>query len=121
VRLKSRAAESMALAIHELATNAVKHGALTVDQGHIDVRWLKERRNGEEWLSLEWKESGMRGRPVRQGREGFGTILLRHTLRYDLGAEVTRFYQPDGFRCEIAFPLPGDAGETRGACAGTTT
>jgi PAS domain S-box-containing protein len=109
VRLKAKAAESMALAIHELATNALKHGALTVGQGRIDVRWLKEEREGEAWLSLEWKESGMKGRPVQQGRDGFGTTLLRHTLRYDLGAEVTRVYEPNGFRCEIAFPLPDAA------------
>jgi PAS domain S-box-containing protein len=110
VRLRARAAESMALAIHELATNAIKHGAFTVKAGHIDVRWHTERRGGEPWLSLEWKESGMTGRPVEQRREGFGTILLRHTLRYDLGAEVTRVYEPGGFRCEIVFPLGGDAG-----------
>jgi PAS domain S-box-containing protein len=109
VRLRAKAAESMGLAIHELATNALKHGALTVEQGHIGVRWLKEQREGEAWLSFEWKESGMTGRPVRQGREGFGTILLRQTLRYDLGAEVARVYEPSGFRCEIAFPLIGDA------------
>jgi len=109
-RLKAKVAESMSLAIHELATNALKHGAFTVDRGHIDVRWVKEQREGEAWLSLEWKESGMMGRPVEQRREGFGTILLRHTLRYDLGAEVTRAYEPNGFRCEIAFPLASDAG-----------
>ena len=105
VRLKAKAAESLGLAVHELATNALKHGAFTVDHGYIDVRWSKEHREDVVWLSLEWKESGMMGRPVEQKREGFGSILLRHTLRYDLGAEVTRAYEPSGFRCEIAFPL----------------
>jgi PAS domain S-box-containing protein len=105
VRLRPKAAERMALVIHELTTNAVKHGAFSVERGRIDVRWLKEERDGEAWLSLEWKESGMTGRYVEQRREGFGTILLRHTLPYDLSAEVTRAYEPSGFRCGIAFPL----------------
>lgn len=109
VRLGAKAAERMALVIHELTTNALKHGAFSVERGHIDVRWLTEHRGGDAWLSLEWKERGMTGRPVEQRREGFGTILLRHTLPYDLGAEVTRAYEPNGFRCEIAFPLEGRA------------
>jgi PAS domain S-box-containing protein len=107
VRLGAKAAERLALVIHELATNALKHGAFSVERGHIDVGWSTEERDGRAWLSLAWKESGMTGRHVEQRREGFGTILLRHTLPYDLGAEVTRTYEPSGFRCEIAFPLEG--------------
>jgi PAS domain S-box-containing protein len=109
VRLKAKLAESLGLAFHELTTNAVKHGAFTVEHGHIDVRWAKELRDGQIWVSLEWKESGMHGRRVAQSREGFGSILLRQTLAYDLGAEVQRSYEPGGFCCEIAFPLEGRA------------
>jgi PAS domain S-box-containing protein len=109
VRLKAKAAQHIGLAIHELATNAVEHGALTVGRGHIDARWRKEQRDGETWVVLDWKESGMAGRPVEQRREGFGSVLLRHTLGYDLGAEVTFAYEPSGFRCQIAFVLTPDA------------
>lgn len=109
VRLKAKAAEGIALTVHELATNAVKHGAFTVALGRIDVQWKKEVRGNETWLWLEWKESGMSGRAVEPRREGFGTILLRHSLRYDLGAEVTPLFEPSGFRCEIAFPLGSSA------------
>ena len=105
VRLKAKAADDIALAGHELATNAVKHGAFTVLVGRIDVRWEKKVRGNETWLLLEWKESGMASHPVEQRREVFGTILLRHSLTYDLGAEVTRVFEPSGFRCEIALPL----------------
>jgi two-component sensor histidine kinase len=105
VRLGPKAAENIGLAIHELATNAVKHGAFTAACGRIDVWWSKEQRNGEDWLFLNWKESGMAGLAVEQRREGFGTILLQQTLQYDLDAEVTRAFEPSGFRCEIAFPL----------------
>ncbi len=104
-RLKAKAAQNIALAIHELATNAIEHGALTVARGHIEVQWRKEQRESKVWLVLDWKESGMTGRPVEPRREGFGSVLLRHTLGYDLGAEVTLAYEPSGFRCEIAFPL----------------
>jgi two-component sensor histidine kinase len=109
VRLGPKAAENIGLAIHELATNAVKHGAFTAACGRIDVWWSKEQRNGEDWLFLNWKESGMAGLAVEQRREGFGTILLQQTLQYDLGAEVTRAFEPSGFRCEIAFPLTRNA------------
>ena len=57
------------------------------------------------WLSLGWKESGMSGHPVEQKREGFGTLLLEHSLQFDLGAKVTRLFEPSGFSCDIAFPL----------------
>jgi PAS domain S-box-containing protein len=105
VRLKAKAAQNIALAMHELATNAVEHGALTVARGHIDVRWRKQQRESGVWLVLDWKESGMSGRCVEPRREGFGSVLLRHTLGYDLGAEVMIAYEASGFRCEIAFPL----------------
>ena len=105
VRLKPKAAESIGLATHELATNAVKHGAFTAGAGHIAVDWRVEERQEENWLCVDWTESGMRGRPVEQKREGFGTLLLQQTLQYDLGARVNRIFAPDGFRCEMAFPL----------------
>jgi PAS domain S-box-containing protein len=109
VRLKPKAAKGIGLAIHELATNAVKHGAFTVADGHIEVRWSKEERDGEPWLAFCWTESGMTGRPVKQVREGFGTILLQQTLQYDLGAIVVRRFEPTGFRCEIGLPFAANA------------
>jgi PAS domain S-box-containing protein len=105
VRLKAKVAESMGLAIHELATNAIKHGAFTSERGRIQVRWWKEAQGGEAWLAIDWKESGMQGRPVTQGHEGFGTKLLQQTLQYELGAKVARFFEPSGFRCTISIPL----------------
>jgi PAS domain S-box-containing protein len=105
VRLRPKAAEIMGLTMHELATNAVKHGALTSPNGSICVRWHDEPRAEGNWLVLEWKESGMQGRPVVQAREGFGTAVLQQTLQYDLSALVSRTFDPDGFRCTIQFPL----------------
>ncbi|WP_407176108.1 sensor histidine kinase [Bradyrhizobium sp. STM 3562] len=105
VHLNPKAAENIGLAIHELATNAVKHGAFTAQRGRIEVNWWTQQRADSEWLCLHWKESGMAGRPVKQTREGFGSILLQQMLQYDLGAEVTQAFEPSGYRCEIAFPL----------------
>jgi PAS domain S-box-containing protein len=109
VRLQPKTAESIGLAVHELATNAVKHGALAVAGGHVEVFWRRETRHGQAWLSLDWSESGMTGRRVAQTREGFGTLLLLRTLPYDLGATVARTFAPSGFRCNISFPLAASA------------
>jgi two-component sensor histidine kinase len=76
------------------------------------VRWWEEPRDGGPWLSLDWKESGMDGRAVGQAREGFGTVLLQQSLPYDLGAEVTRSFEPSGFRCAIVFPFEPNASFT---------
>ena len=109
VRLQAKAAESTSLAIHELATNALKYGALSVPRGRVDINWSTAPRANHTWLSLDWKESGMNGRPVVESRRGFGATLLEDMLKYDFGAEVTRMFNPDGFRCEIAFPLVANA------------
>jgi PAS domain S-box-containing protein len=109
VRLLPKAAESIGLAVHELATNAVKHGAFTVATGRVEVVWCGESRQGAPWLSLDWIERGMNGRPVAQMREGFGTVLLLQTLPYDLGATVERKFAADGLHCRISFPLAANA------------
>lgn len=109
VRLQSWMAESMVLAIHELATNAVKFGALAVPRGRVDVSWQATPRGNQTWLSFDWRESGLMNRPVEQRRRGFGTILLEDALKYDLGAEVERELRPAGLHCRIALPLPNEA------------
>ncbi|MBR0756086.1 PAS domain-containing protein [Bradyrhizobium jicamae] len=106
LRLDAKAAESMGLAFHELATNAVEHGAFTSRLGRVEVRWRLEPRGAVSWLVLDWVERGMQGRAVVPSREGFGTALLQRLLRDNLNAEVTRRFEPDGFNCTIAFPLP---------------
>jgi two-component sensor histidine kinase len=110
VRLQPKTAESIGLAIHELAINAVKYGALSVTKGRIGIHWLTSARGNHTWLSLDWVESGMTGHPVKESRRGFGTAMLENMLTYDLGAEVRRMFDPAGFRCEIAFPVLANAG-----------
>jgi PAS domain S-box-containing protein len=107
VVLPPYATQPLAMAIHELATNAVKHGALSVAGGRISVRWWLERANnpGERVLGLRWNEAG--GPPLvgSPARRGFGTRVLEGTLRGQLGGAVTLHWAPTGLDCAIEVPL----------------
>ncbi|TPG60458.1 PAS domain-containing protein [Roseomonas nepalensis] len=104
VALRPKAAETMALAIHELATNAVKFGALSTPQGRVEVEWRTDLSEAPRLL-FDWRESGVT-EPVRESeRRGFGTELFDRTLPYELSAEVEHHLAPDGLRCTISLPL----------------
>jgi two-component system CheB/CheR fusion protein len=105
VRLRAKAAESIGLAIHELATNAIKYSALSGSGGHIDVTWRVEGADGDRRLRLEWRESGVRIAAVAPRRRGFGSELFERTLRYELDAETGLEFTPGGVRCIIEMPL----------------
>jgi two-component system CheB/CheR fusion protein len=105
VRLKPKAAETFGLAVHELATNAVKHGALSVPQGRIRISWRVQNGSDLPWLVFEWKESGMPERAAKRKRRGFGTDLLERTLTYELKARTVQTFEPDGLRCMIELPM----------------
>ncbi|MGJ3263699.1 MAG: sensor histidine kinase [Salinarimonas sp.] len=106
VLLKSKAAETLTLAIHELATNAVKYGALAGETGTIAVSWEIDRGSEPPLLRLSWRESGVAPDPQRPPeREGFGTELLRRTLPYELDADVRYEIGPNGVICVLALPL----------------
>ncbi len=93
--LDSQLAVSMALALHELGTNATKHGALSVDSGWVEVEWQRV----ESKMHLQWREHG--GPPVSPPtRVGFGTKLL---TKGGMGADLT--FEPDGLRCSITTDL----------------
>jgi PAS domain S-box-containing protein len=105
VRLKPKAAETFGLAIHELATNAVKHGALSVPQGRIRISWQVHNGTDPPRLVFEWKESGTPERAPKRKRRGFGTDLLERTLTYELKAKTVQTFEPDGLRCTIELPM----------------
>jgi PAS domain S-box-containing protein len=95
--LTPRAANALALALHELATNAVKYGALSVESGHIDVRWRGLPDGGFE---LNWTESG--GPTVAApARRGFGTTLLDQVTGRELNGEAVVDYRPSGVRARL--------------------
>jgi len=90
---------TLSLALHELATNAVKHGALSCRDGRVDVRWDVE--NGS--LRLDWQESG--GPPVvPPTRKGFGTRLLEELVVGDLGGNTKLSYDTSGLRYSMTVP-----------------
>jgi PAS domain S-box-containing protein len=108
LRIESKTAERLSLAIHELATNAVKHGALTNGAGKVKVAWARRERKGAgEELVLTWEESGLRLAHRELKREGFGMELLRRSLPYDLNAETEIELRPQGLRFELRMPLTG--------------
>jgi PAS domain S-box-containing protein len=101
--LSARQALSLALALHELATNAVKYGALSTPTGTIDVTWDCSAGN-DPVLQFMWRESGG---PVVAGptRRGFGSRLIESTLSADFGGSVMIEYLPAGVICRFESPL----------------
>ena len=102
--LPSPTAVPLGMAIHELASNAVKHGALREAEGRLMVRWQKASRDGQDKLSFVWNEHD--GPPVKlPTREGFGCRLLRRLLKEQIGGDVRIDYDPDGLRVTVHLPL----------------
>ena len=96
--LTPRAANALSLALHELATNAVKFGALSVETGHVDVRWKTRRAGGFE---LSWTESG--GPTVASPiRRGFGATLLDQVTPRELNGDIQVDYRPAGVTVRIS-------------------
>jgi two-component sensor histidine kinase len=96
--LTPRAANAMSLALHELATNAIKFGALSTDTGRVDVTW---RRNDCGGLELQWLES--HGPTVEPpSRRGFGTTLLEKVTGRELGGSVRVEYRTEGVRAMLS-------------------
>lgn len=105
VRLKREAAETFALALHELTTNAIKYGALSEPNGKLAVRWrILNTRDGLR-LSVEWRESGVRALDARPARTGFGRELLERGLPFELGATTSVDFARGGVKALIELPL----------------
>lgn len=101
--LAPKVAVSLAMAIHELATNALKYGSLSTDRGEVLVGWSADA----DRLRLSWKESGGPS-VVTPARRGFGSRMIERGLAAELGGKVTIHFDPDGVRCEVDAPLPAD-------------
>lgn len=104
VRFQPKAAETFALAIHELATNALKYGALSQPSGRIEVTWRIDERTEPAELVFEWQERGGPPAPPRP-RKGFGTELLERTLAFEFKGQTTMAFNPLGLQCTITIPL----------------
>ena len=107
--LKPKAAETLSLAVHELATNAVKYGALSDEAGSLSVTWKREQAEGADRLKLLWEEAGLpEALPGEPERQGFGMELLTRTLPYELRADVSVEFRPQGLRFALEMPLGSD-------------
>ncbi len=102
-RLKAKPAETVALGLHELVTNAIKYGALTQDQARLAIGWRLERGPGTLQLVFSWKESGVRVAPGPR-RAGLGTEILSRTLPYDLGGTAELGFENDGVAYTLHAP-----------------
>ena len=99
--LELSTAQTIALILHELATNASKYGALSVPEGRVQVEWS---RAADGRLVLRWTETdGPRGKPPT--RQGFGTRVMDSMIRGQLKGEMHFDWRPEGLVCEIVLAV----------------
>lgn len=115
VRLRSSTVQTLAMALHELATNAVKYGALGQPGGRLTVTWRLEPAGPglRPWLHIDWRECGVT-MPAADGATsggGQGRELIEQALPYQLGARTALTLEPDGAHCTIALPVSASSGE----------
>ena len=103
VFLAPGAAQTIGILIHELATNASKHGALAGDAGEVEIRWTMDQ-SGD--LALSWRERGLAGVTPPQ-RRSFGTVIIERSVPEQLGGDAVLSWHPDGL--EAAFVVPADS------------
>lgn len=107
IRLMPRMALALSMALHELATNAVKYGALSNETGQVQIEWFVDSLKAPSQLLLCWKEHGG---PLVQPptRRGFGSRLVERSLAHDLGGKVSIEYPPSGVVCTVEARLIQD-------------
>jgi two-component sensor histidine kinase len=102
--LKSRQALALSLAIHELATNALKYGALKGESGHVSITWTSDDQEGEPQFVFIWREFGGPP-PSSPARVGFGSRLISRVLEEDFKGSVEVSYGSTGLICRLMAPL----------------
>ncbi|CAD0314963.1 PAS domain-containing protein [Xanthomonas hortorum pv. cynarae] len=106
-RLDPRRALALSMALHELCTNALKHGALSVPEGSVLIAWERRMQDADAQLELIWQERG--GPAVRlPTRKGFGSRLLERGLKHDLKGDVELVFDPAGVSFRVCMPLPAE-------------
>lgn len=102
IEIGPRATLSLSLLLHELATNAVKYGALSVLEGHVEIEWETRRLEGEDTFHLVWREQGGPAPSQPSGR-GFGSRIIRMGLIGTGGVDLR--YDPEGFQAAMSASL----------------
>ncbi len=118
VRLRSTTVQTLAMALHELATNALKYGALRQPDARLAVRWRVEAEpDGQPRLHVDWRETGveMPAAGVQAQGSGQGRELIERALPYQLSATTTYTFEKDGVHCTISMPVSttGASGDHR--------
>ncbi len=110
VWLRSATVQTFALALHELATNAMKYGALSAPTGRLTVRWRVEADGREPRLHVDWRERGVDTAHVGASYQGggYGRELIERALPYQLKAETTYELGAEGVHCTIAVPIASE-------------
>jgi len=104
VVLRPRIVLTLAMAMHELATNAAKYGALSAPGGSIVIAWRSVEEDGRPMLRIDWVEHG--GPPVTPpAQRGFGSKLIEGSIASELGGGAKMIFAPEGLRCEMAIPM----------------
>jgi len=106
ISLPSKQAQLVSMAFHELATNAVKHGALSTKAGRIEVVWDAERSQQAQHVRIRWRERGV---AINQGprTRGFGSEVLERSIPEMLNGSFNRTFHPDGMECVLEFSISG--------------
>ena len=103
IALKPEAAQNLGLALHELAVNAAKFGALSVPTGRVSITWRRRESSEGSALDLDWREQ--LGPKVKLRRKkGFGTMVIERNLARALDAEINMDFDPYGLHCHIVIP-----------------
>jgi hypothetical protein len=106
--LTSAQTQAVAMVIHELVTNAAKHGALSCSDGSVSVSWDRTGVDPSAVLTVTWNE--LDGPPIASPvQSGYGSSLIRDLIPYELGGTVDLTFPSDGARCKIEIPLGGGA------------
>jgi PAS domain S-box-containing protein len=103
IALKPEAAQNLGLALHELAVNAAKYGALSVPGGRVLIRWGRRGDAEGQPLEFDWREESGPKVKIRR-KKGFGSMVIERNLARALDAEVKMEFDPDGLRCHILIP-----------------
>lgn len=108
IRFPPKAALALGVAFNELATNAVKYGALSNAAGSILIRWTMEPAPAGQRLVLKWQEKGGPG-VTPPSHKGFGSRVIERGLARELAGTVRLDYRPEGVVCTMDIPVPGSA------------
>jgi two-component sensor histidine kinase len=104
VMLTSAETQAVAMVIHELVTNAAKHGSLSSPNGRVSVSWDRTGTDAAAMLTIAWRELG--GPPIAaRVQSGYGSSLIRDLIPHELGGTVDLVFAADGACCKIAIPL----------------